>query len=64
MHSVVLCVCPLLRRPHVSGALFSLGIVGFSGSCYAAALTQDRNNGQLAPVGGGILMLAWLSLLL
>jgi uncharacterized membrane protein YgdD (TMEM256/DUF423 family) len=64
VHSAVLAICPLLPRPHLSGALFFGGIVGFSGSCYAAVLTNERRNGRFAPVGGTMLMLGWLSLVL
>ena len=64
VHSVMLAICPLLPRPALSGALFLGGIAGFSGSCYAAVLTQDRQNGKFAPVGGTLLMLGWLSLIL
>lgn len=63
-HSVMLALSPLLRRPHLSGSLFLAGTAVFSGSCYAAALTGDRANGKLAPVGGSALILAWLTLLL
>ena len=62
LHSVMLAMCPLLPRPALSGVLFASGIAGFSGSCYAAVLTQDRKNGKGAPIGGTLLMLGWLSL--
>ena len=42
----------------------ALGTLGFSGSCYAAALSGDRANGRFAPYGGGTLIVAWLTLLL
>ena len=64
VHSGMLAMCPLLKRPHLTGSLFLGGIAVFSGSCYAAALTGDRANGKLAPFGGTALMLAWLSLAL
>jgi len=44
------------------GGLFAGGITLFCGSCYAAALTQDRANGKLAPYGGGMLIAGWLAL--
>ena len=53
-----------LRFPKTTLALFAGGITVFSGSCYAAALTGDRANGKLAPLGGTTLILAWLSLAL
>ena len=64
VHSVMLALCPLLKRPHLSGSLFLGGTLIFSGSCYAAALSKDRENGRLAPIGGTTLILAWLSLVL
>lgn len=63
-HSVMLAMCPTLRRPNLSGALFSFGIAVFSGSCYAAALTKDRSNGRFAPIGGTALIVGWLTLIL
>mmetsp|Transcript_53124 Transcript_53124/g.154593 ORF Transcript_53124/g.154593 Transcript_53124/m.154593 type:complete len:115 (-) Transcript_53124:103-447(-) len=63
LHSVMVALGPLVARwPHATGALFSTGIVIFSGSCYASALTEDRSWGRFAPIGGSTLILAWLSL--
>ena len=64
IHSVMLAMCPLMKRPHLSGAFFLMGITVFSGSCYAAVATQDRQNGRFAPVGGTCLILGWLTLVL
>jgi uncharacterized membrane protein YgdD (TMEM256/DUF423 family) len=64
LHSIMLALCPLLKRPHISGALFLGGTAVFSGSCYAAALTKDRANGRFAPYGGSALIVAWLSLVI
>ena len=64
LHSVMLALCSRLTRPHLSGALFLAGTLGFSGSCYAAALTNERANGRFAPYGGSALIVAWLSLVL
>lgn len=44
-------------------SLFTLGIVLFSGSIYLKTLTEFSMLGKLAPVGGTILALAWLSLI-
>ena len=63
-HSVMLALCPLLPRPALSGALFTAGIIGFSGSCYAAVFTNDRANGKYAPYGGSLLIAGWLTLVL
>jgi uncharacterized membrane protein YgdD (TMEM256/DUF423 family) len=46
------------------GALFAGGTALFCGSCYAVAATQDRAVGRAAPVGGTMLMAAWLALAL
>lgn len=46
------------------GGLASLGVVLFSGSCYAAALTENRSNGTFAPFGGFAFIFAWLALAL
>ena len=64
LHSAMLAVCPLLPHPALSGALYLGGITVFSGSCYAAVLTQDRRNGRFAPIGGTMLALGWLSLVI
>jgi uncharacterized membrane protein YgdD (TMEM256/DUF423 family) len=64
VHSVLLAICPLLKRPHLTGTLLLGGIGVFSGSCYAAVLTKDRANGRLAPYGGTLLIFGWLSLLI
>ena len=62
VHSALLGIAPVAKRPHVVGTLASLGILAFSGSCYVAALTENREMGKLAPVGGFALIGAWLAL--
>lgn len=52
------------RRPNLVGGLAAAGILLFSGSCYAAALKEDRALGKLAPYGGFAFMAAWLALAL
>ncbi len=42
-----------------SGCLMGVGIVLFSGSLYALALSGERWLGAVAPVGGAAFMLAW-----
>ena len=51
MGSFLLALAPLTKRPSLVGGLASLGLLGFSGSCYAVALTEDRSVGKLAPFG-------------
>ena len=43
----------------LSGAFMGAGIVLFSGSLYALALTGQRWLGAVAPVGGTAFILAW-----
>jgi uncharacterized membrane protein YgdD (TMEM256/DUF423 family) len=47
-----------------SGWLFTLGIVLFSGSLYALALTDRRTWGAVTPIGGVCLLLGWAMLLI
>jgi uncharacterized membrane protein YgdD (TMEM256/DUF423 family) len=46
----------------VAGACFSVGMILFSGSLYALALSGWRPVAMLAPVGGLALMAGWLAL--
>ena len=71
LHSALLVATPTIcgvgkkaRISHISGALFSVGIVLFSGSCYTVGITEDRSYGKAAPAGGIALMAGWLSLAL
>ena len=48
----------------VSAALFTIGILLFSGSLYILALTGIGIFGAIAPIGGISLMAAWASLAL
>jgi uncharacterized membrane protein YgdD (TMEM256/DUF423 family) len=66
VHSAALLGAGLLgmaspsRWAQAAGVLFTLGIVLFSGSLYALALTGTSLFGALAPVGGLSLIAAWL----
>ena len=46
----------------LAGWLFIVGIVLFSGSLYAMALTGVRTLGAITPIGGGAFLAGWLSL--
>ena len=46
-----------------AGALFSAGIVLFSGSLYALVLTGNKRLGAITPIGGLALTAGWLALL-
>ncbi|XP_045470207.1 transmembrane protein 256 homolog [Harmonia axyridis] len=61
-HSLALMGVPMCRNPAVAGSLFLMGTILFSGPCYYYAFTGDNKLGKLAPVGGTILIIAWLSL--
>ena len=57
----------LLHRPEARGAgwsawLFVAGIVLFSGSLYALALTGARWLGAATPIGGAAFIAGWLAL--
>ncbi|MTJ07852.1 MULTISPECIES: DUF423 domain-containing protein [unclassified Anabaena] len=46
----------------VSGWLFIIGVVIFSGSLYAISLTGIKSLGAIAPLGGLALMAGWAAL--
>jgi len=48
----------------VAGWLFVLGIILFSGSLYALALTGNRRLGMITPLGGLAFLGGWLCLVL
>jgi uncharacterized membrane protein YgdD (TMEM256/DUF423 family) len=49
-----------VRGAHVSGWLFQVGIVLFSGSLYALALTGTKGIGAITPIGGVAFLAGWL----
>ncbi len=48
----------------LSGMFFTLGIILFSGSLYAYALTGLKAFGMITPIGGLFLMAGWVLLLM
>jgi uncharacterized membrane protein YgdD (TMEM256/DUF423 family) len=50
------------RPGRAAGGLLFGGVVLFSGSLYALALTGARSQGAVTPVGGLALILGWLTL--
>ena len=46
----------------IAGGLFSVGILLFSGSLYALALTGERSLGMITPFGGVMFLVGWLLL--
>jgi uncharacterized membrane protein YgdD (TMEM256/DUF423 family) len=68
LHSVVLLALALFsavtgRSIQPSAALFTAGILLFSGSIYLLVLTHQRWLGPVTPLGGLCLIAAWISLL-
>ena len=68
LHSVVLLALGLFsissqRGVRLPASLFSAGILLFSGSLYALALSGPSALGPLTPLGGLCLIAGWLSLL-
>ena len=68
LHAVAMLAVALgadrLARPGAVGALFAGGIVIFSGSLYALALTGVHTFGAITPVGGLLFMAGWVTLAL
>jgi uncharacterized membrane protein YgdD (TMEM256/DUF423 family) len=52
------------RSVTASGALFTLGILIFSGSLYLLALTGQRWIGAITPIGGLALLAGWFCIVL
>ena len=64
LHAVVLLWLAGLHPKYSKSFLFlSLGILIFSGSLYALALTNVRILGAITPLGGLMLILGWSALL-
>lgn len=51
------------RALHGAGLCFALGVVFFSGSLYALALSGIRGLGAITPIGGLLFLAGWLMLL-
>ena len=68
LHAVAMLAVALgadrLARPRAVGALFAGGIVIFSGSLYALALTGVHTLGAITPIGGLLFMAGWVTLAL
>ncbi|XP_066256687.1 transmembrane protein 256 homolog isoform X2 [Euwallacea similis] len=63
-HSLALLSIPLCQNPKIAGTLILSGTILFSGTLYYHALTADNKFGRLAPLGGTILILGWLSMVI
>jgi uncharacterized membrane protein YgdD (TMEM256/DUF423 family) len=55
-------VAPDTAAASVAGILFIAGVVVFSGSLYALALTGARRWGAVTPIGGVLLLAGWVAL--
>ncbi|VUZ54563.1 unnamed protein product [Hymenolepis diminuta] len=64
LHSLALLGVQSSRFPKLTTALFLVGTVLFSGTCYYTALTNDRRLVRIAPIGGTTLIIAWLTFVL
>ena len=68
IHAVALLAVALgaerLARPRVVGTLWVAGVVIFSGSLYALAITGVGMLGAITPIGGLLLMAGWVTLAL
>ena len=68
LHAVALLAVALgaerLARPRMVAGLWTAGVVVFSGSLYALAITGARQLGAVAPVGGLLLMAGWVTVAL
>ncbi len=66
LHAGVLLCAPLARFPEMTAGLLVVGKVLFVGSLYSIAYAGSRKIevAKVAPVGGGLLILGWLSFIL
>jgi uncharacterized membrane protein YgdD (TMEM256/DUF423 family) len=68
LHSVALLGLGLYaastgRSVALPGTLFAAGVLLFSGSIYALVLTSQRWLGPVTPIGGLLMIAAWLALI-
>uniref|UniRef100_A0A182NYG9 Uncharacterized protein n=1 Tax=Anopheles dirus TaxID=7168 RepID=A0A182NYG9_9DIPT len=61
MHTLALLAAPLARRPYLTTVLMASGMTLFCGTCYYIAFTNDRRVAKFTPMGGFLLIFAWLS---
>lgn len=62
LHSLLLLAVPAARFPLLTGTLVVGGMAMFCGACYATA--KGYSVAKVAPFGGTMLIVAWLSLIL
>ncbi|KAK4879974.1 hypothetical protein RN001_008120 [Aquatica leii] len=64
LHTLALFGVPMCTYPKLTGSLMLTGTILFCGPCYYHAFTGNDKYGCLAPFGGTVLILAWLSMVL
>uniref|UniRef100_A0A182Q947 Uncharacterized protein n=1 Tax=Anopheles farauti TaxID=69004 RepID=A0A182Q947_9DIPT len=64
IHTLALLAAPFARRPYLTTALMASGMMVFCGSCYYIAFTNDRRVAKFTPMGGFLLIFAWLSFII
>ncbi|XP_028912049.1 transmembrane protein 256 isoform X1 [Ornithorhynchus anatinus] len=64
LHSLALLSVPLCRKPLLAGSLLGSGMILFCTSFYYHAISGDPCLVKMAPVGGSLLLLGWLSMAL
>jgi len=57
--AIVLCGVLAVRGANAAGWVFQAGIVIFSGSLYALALTGTKGLGAITPIGGLAFLIGW-----
>lgn len=57
--AMVLCGALAMRGASTAGWVFQAGIVIFSGSLYALALTGTKGLGAITPIGGLAFLVGW-----
>jgi uncharacterized membrane protein YgdD (TMEM256/DUF423 family) len=55
---------PSSRSILIAGWLITIGIIVFSGSLYALAITGERRLGMITPLGGAAFLAGWLAVFL
>ncbi|XP_061171018.1 transmembrane protein 256 homolog [Saccostrea echinata] len=64
VHSVALAYSENCNKPFLTGVFFTMGILLYSGSCYAHALSGNDRLRKITYAGEAVLTVAWLSLLI
>jgi uncharacterized membrane protein YgdD (TMEM256/DUF423 family) len=60
--AIIAGLMPLSRAARVAGWCMVVGIVIFSGSLYALAISEEKRLGMITPFGGVAFLIGWASL--